>query len=521
MTNDHDPITDDQVLRNETNRHQLQQIISGLSDGVILVEPDQSILWANASALIMHGVADVAALGKDVTEYRQRFQLRYRNNHKIEAGHYPIDRVIAGEVFDDVIVEVVAASDDDARWVHRVRSLVLTDAKGNPDCLVLIVADLTAWASAEQRFERAFNANPAPALICRLSDQRYVKINQGFIDMTGYQREQVLGRTVYEFDVFDKADKRDLAIERLGDGLTIPQMEATLRAPDGGTKLVVVAGQPIEMGDENCMLFTFMDLEPRRIAEDSLRQSEARFAKAFRMSPVPTAVCTLHDFRVVEANEAFVSTSGYTLDELTGKSPEELDLFAERGLTKDLRETLSRGENVEKLEVRVATKLGRELTCLISAEAIDIHGKPSLLMVITDITERKNTELELAVAIEAVMQDASWFSQTLIEKLANARHGKSAGADRAALSDLTTRERDVLGLVCEGLPDKEIADRLALSVNTVRNHVSAFYAKLEVHSRSEAMLWARARGFFGSPARADAVKKSELKSGLKPRPRTR
>ena len=43
---------------------------------------------------------------------------------------------------------------------------------------------------------------------------------------------------------------------------------------------MVVAGQPIEVGDEPCMLFTFADLEPRRKAETALRHSEERFAKA-------------------------------------------------------------------------------------------------------------------------------------------------------------------------------------------------------------------------------------------------
>lgn len=161
-----------------TNRRQLQQIITGLSEGVVLVEPDQTITWANEAALAMHGASELAELGATVSDYRARFQLRYRNNHRLNAGNYPIDRVIAGEVFNDVVVEVVRA-DTDAQWVHRVRSLVLTDAQGAPDCLVLIVADASDWASAEQRFERTFNANPAPAVICRLADQRYIKVNQG------------------------------------------------------------------------------------------------------------------------------------------------------------------------------------------------------------------------------------------------------------------------------------------------------------------------------------------------------
>lgn len=78
------------VLSTETNRRQLQQIIAGLSDGVILLDPDQSILWANEAALAMHGVAQVSDLGADARAYAKRFALRYRNKHGVPVESYPI-----------------------------------------------------------------------------------------------------------------------------------------------------------------------------------------------------------------------------------------------------------------------------------------------------------------------------------------------------------------------------------------------------------------------------------------------
>ncbi|HJR29782.1 MULTISPECIES: helix-turn-helix transcriptional regulator [Pseudomonas] len=489
------------VLSTETNRRQLQQIIAGLSDGVILLELDQTILWANDAALAMHGVSEIGELGANAGEYAKRFALRYRNNHPVAIENYPISRVARGETFSDVMVEVTQLENEERTWVHSVRSMVLADRAGEPESLVLIMNDVTDWASAEQRFEKTFNANPAPAVICRLSDLRYIKVNQGFVEMTGYARDQVIGASAYELDVLERAENKDLAKQRLRDGATIPQMQAELRLADGGSKQVIVAGQPLELNDEACMLFSFVDMELRHKAEIALRQSEERFAKAFRLTPVPILVCRAADQVVMDVNEAFLESLAFPSDEVLGKTVAQLGFIDEAGARTRLFTALEKTGRVDRVDVRVRRKDAGLIDCAVSADTVNIQDGSCYLLVLMDITERKRTELELVSAIEEVMKDASWFSRTLIEKLANVKNVNSPQLLSVSFTDLTTRERDVLGLICEGLADKEIAARLKLAPNTVRNHVSTVYSKLDVHSRSEAIVWARERGLFSGVKR--------------------
>ena len=474
---------------------QLERIIAGLTEGVIVVGADRKIGWANQIALSMHGVQSLAELGSTIEAYGQRFDLRYRNRHRVQPEQYPMLRAIAGEGFSDVVVEVGPVGKA-PQWTHRLRSLVLENAERGLECGVLILNDETERFDAEERFERAFDVNPAPALICRLSDLRYIKVNRGFEEMTGYRSGDILQRSIYEIDVLHAATGREQAIAHLHAGRTIPQMEALLALPGGGRKSVIVAGQTIECGHEACMLFTFVDLDPRRMAEDALRKSEERFAKSFRMGPLPMLISTLDEFRTLDANDAFLAAFGYEAHETIGRTASGMPVFGDPASRRAFERGLLASGSLRNLEMALLCKSGEKLDCLVSAETVSILDQICVLCVLQDVTERKRSESELVQAIEAVLREPSWFSRTVIEKLANLRLPQGAARD-PALDDLSAREGEVLGLICRGLTDAEIAGRLQVSRNTVRNQVASIYSKIGVNRRSGAIVWARQRGFTG------------------------
>lgn len=475
----------------DENESRMRQVVAGLGEGVIFIEPDQTISYANAAACAMHGVADLADLGETVAEYRHNFVLRYRNHHGVGPLQHPVERVLSGEAFHDAVVEVRQSRNPERIWTHRIRGLVTTDAAGMPTGLALVMQDVSERYEAEARFERMFNANPAPAVICRIADLRYVRANQGFLDLTGFERDAVLGRTFAEIDVLAGAEHRASAVVRLHKGRTIAQMEACLVVPKDNEKYVIVAGHPIEMpGGEPCMLFTFADLEDRRKAEAELRLSEERFAKAFTLSPIPTGLISAEADVPTSVNDAFAATFGAAAD--AGTMPWADD--AERG--RFMRE-LRRYDRVRAFEGRLRTRQGDVLDCLVSAERVTVNGSAGLLCALQDITVRKRTEAELIAAIEAVMADASWFGQGVIEKLALMRNPPRPGSSAPVSGKLTPRENDMLKGICRGATDEEIGAELGLSCSTVRNHVASLYRKIGVNRRSAVVVWARERGIGG------------------------
>lgn len=87
------------------------------------------------------------------------------------------------------------------------------------------------------------------------------------------------------------------------------------------------------------------------------------------------------------------------------------------------------------------------------------------------------------------------FRDEVLTFLAPAPAGDTSGAGGAAFAALSPRERQVLALIAEGLSNTEVAERLAISEKTARNHASNVFDKLGVWSRAQAIVFARERGF--------------------------
>ena len=101
---------------------------------------------------------------------------------------------------------------------------------------------------------------------------------------------------------------------------------------------------------------------------------------------------------------------------------------------------------------------------------------------------------ELRSAIRAAARGESPLSPKAAGALVAARN------ESADLPELSGREREVLALVAEGMPNKLIARRLEISEKTVKAHLTNVYQRIGVTDRTQAALWARRHGFADEPS---------------------
>lgn len=135
--------------------------------------------------------------------------------------------------------------------------------------------------------------------------------------------------------------------------------------------------------------------EERQSAESALRKSEEKFNKASRSIPDAMLISTLSEGRLIEVNESFEHQFGYSRREALGKTGIELRLWVEPEDRAMMTRLLRQRGRVRNLEFELTKKSGEKRLTLLSGEIIDLDGEKCLLMVLRDITEKRQLEERL------------------------------------------------------------------------------------------------------------------------------
>jgi len=126
-----------------------------------------------------------------------------------------------------------------------------------------------ALRASEARFAKAFNANPNPMSLARLDDGRIIEVNDSFIELSGYSRPELLGRTSFDL-LWDIPTPLSEMIKQLEHRGLVRDIETKLRTPEGLTRVVLISCLVVEIDGQNCILSVANDVTARKRAEEEV-----------------------------------------------------------------------------------------------------------------------------------------------------------------------------------------------------------------------------------------------------------
>jgi PAS domain S-box-containing protein len=252
-----------------------------------------------------------------------------------------------------------------------------------------------ALRESEEKFAKAFRASPQAMSIASLDDGRYLEINQAHQELFGYQPEEVVGRTPAELGIVMDASVTLGALNELRNRGRVRDLQLNARTRDGRVITVLNNAELIRVGGRDCALLTSRDITAQLQAERALRESEAKFAAAFRVSPDFSAIVDYETGRHIEVNDAIVSFFGYSREEIIGKTALELGMIPSEEPRARMLELLNRDGKVRGMRTPARTRDGREVTVELSAEIVHIRGRKCILRISRDITTALKAEQAL------------------------------------------------------------------------------------------------------------------------------
>ena len=247
---------------------------------------------------------------------------------------------------------------------------------------------------ASERLRAAFEISPTILTVTDLETGRILEVNEAFLNITGYHRDEVIGRTIPEVGLWVDPAQRESGLAALRSGGAIRGMEARFRNKRGEEIWAVASAEMVQIEGQRCVVTALMDITDRVRAETALRESERRFAQAFNANPLPMSIVSLRDGRHLAVNEAAVRHSGYTREEMLGRTKPELGFWVAEGERDRLLEILRGGGQARDFEATFRSKTGERRDLLVNSEVVTYAGEPAVLSVSLDITERKQYDAE-------------------------------------------------------------------------------------------------------------------------------
>jgi two-component system cell cycle sensor histidine kinase/response regulator CckA len=257
----------------------------------------------------------------------------------------------------------------------------------------------------EESFSKAFHANPAPMVVSYPATGEFIDVNEQWVNLVGYAREELIGRTSLDLGIFEDWSEREHLIHDLNTHGSVRGFQIRARTKTGEIREVLWSAEVITHQGERVMLSLLYDITERLRVEKTLRASEERFKRLLQNS---NDIVSLLDGRGVRTFTAGPSERilGYEAHELIG-------VFAFDHIHPDdraqaqavFRGGLSHPGEVRRFEYRFRHKNGNWI--VMETIGVNLLHDPVVQGIVLnsrDVTERNRMQdqLQQAMKMEAI-----------------------------------------------------------------------------------------------------------------------
>jgi len=291
----------------------------------------------------------------------------------------------------------------------KISCIVSTDSfeMEGMQCFLSIFHDITEMkamvrkvAESEEKFQKIFQASGVGIIITKDSDYTITDVNDAFAQMTGYSKKEFIGRTSVEVGIITNLDARQKAISEVRAKGSVRHVETIINHKSGSKLNVLLSSESIMLHGEKYAINYIYDITERKKAEKiekALVQTKEGFMKLFNTSPSGMIIAETEAGRLIDVNESFLKTFGYTRKEVIGLTADEIGFVSTetqlKSFTKLKEQGFLRNENVPSY-----TKTRKEIDTIFSVELFEWDGKKCFLCIFHDISDIKEMERKVIVS---------------------------------------------------------------------------------------------------------------------------
>ena len=346
---------------------------------------------------------------------------------------------------------------------------------------------------SQELFAKSFHSSPALMTIAALPGGEFIEVNEAFLRGVALPRNQVLGRTTLDLNLWRDTEQRAIFIQQISAHVTVRDFEAEFNTGSGVPRFYLLNADRIELKGRPCIVTVAVDITERRRrlqAEQALAVAEQRYRNLFQNAAEGLYLSSVEG-KFVEVNPALARMFGYDSPETCTATINQIDhqVYVDPERRNDFFKLLQAGDRVTDFESEVRRADGSTFWVSESVNVVrdDAGAMHHLEGVAVDITARREAALALAEArdaADAANRAKSQFLAIMSHELRTPLNGilgftqilgrdQSLGAEHRHGVDIIHRSAEhLLGLI------NDVLDLSKIEAGRLELHPSSFDLKI-------------------------------------------